>query len=107
MTEDTVHINPTILYRVGRRTLEAVTVDRGDGHTMIVFRYEAEVEKYRSQTGKYPESEDFKALTLPYGDLQDVLKMHSCTHVAMPEPWTGEGGVHRFEAEQLEERVPA
>ena len=36
--------------------------------------------------------------------------MHGCTHVAMPEPWTGEGSVDRFEAAAfiglLEESVP-
>ena len=74
---------------------------------MIVFRYEEEGENYHSQTDKYPKSEGFKAVTLPHGDLQDILKMHSCTHLAMPEPWTGEGGVDRFLAEPLEERVPA
>jgi len=111
MTEDTVHISPTILYRVGRRTLEAVTVDRGDGHTMIVFRSEEEAEKFRGATGLYSEDSGFRALSVDHEQLAAFLWAHECTHVAMPEAWTAQGGVDRFEAGafigMLEESGPA
>ena len=97
MTEDTVHIVPTILYRMGRGKLEAVTVNREDGHTMIVFRSPEEAERFRQDTGKYPEAEGFKAVSVDHEQLAAFLKVHGCTHVGMPEPW-GEGGVDRFEA---------
>src|SRR5215203_7469567 len=111
MTEDTVHISPTILYRVGRRTLEAVTVNRGDGHTMLVFRSQEEAEKFRGHTGLYSEAEGFKPLCLDHEQLAAFLQVHECTHVALPEAWTNEGGVDRFEADtfigMLEESVTA
>jgi hypothetical protein len=111
MAEDTAHISPTILYRVGRGTLEAVTVDRGDGHAMIVFRSEEEAEKFRGATGLYSEAEGFRALSVDHEQLRAFLEAHGCTHVAMPEAWTAEGGVDRFEAGafigMLEESTPA
>jgi hypothetical protein len=110
MTEDYVHIRPTILCRVGPGTLETATADQGDGHTMIVFRSEEEAERFRQDTGKYPDSEGFKAVCVDHEQLAIFLRVHGCTHVGMPEPW-GEGGVDRFEAEafigMLEESVPA
>jgi hypothetical protein len=110
--EEEVIIRPTILCRAGRGTLKAVTVDRGDGHTMIVFRSEEEAERFRQDTGKYPESEGFKAVNVDHEQLAAFLRVHRCTHVGMPEPWDGEGGVvDRFEAADfiglLEESPPA
>jgi hypothetical protein len=31
--------------------------------------------------------------------LAALLEAHGCTHVAMPEPWTGDHGVDFFEAD--------
>jgi hypothetical protein len=112
MTEDTVHISPTILYRAGRGKLEAAAVDEGDELTMIVFRSEEEAERFRQDTGKYPESEGFKAVNVDHEQLAAFLRVHRYTHVGMPEPWDGEGGVvDRFEAADfiglLEESPPA
>jgi hypothetical protein len=111
MTEDTVHIEPTILYRRGRGTLEAVTVNARDGHTMVVFRSEEEAEKFRSHTGLYSEDSGFRTLSVDHEQLAAFLEAHECTHVALPEAWVMEGGVDRFEAEafigMLEESVPA
>jgi hypothetical protein len=111
MTEDTVHISPTILYRRGRGTLEAVTVNGRGGHTMLVFRSKQEAEKFRSHTGLYSEAEGFKALSVDHEQLRAFLEAHQCTHVAMPEAWAAQGGVDRFEADafigMVEESVPA
>jgi hypothetical protein len=105
------HISPTILYRVGQRTLEAVTVNARDGHIMLVFRSEEEAEKFRSHTGLYSEAEGFRPLGVDHEQLAAFLWAHECTHVAMPEAWATEGGVDRFEAEafigMLEESTPA
>src|SRR5215218_1610787 len=113
MTEATVHIEPTVLCRVGRSrgTLEMVTVDADDGRALLVFRSEEEAERYREHTGSYPESEGFKPIRVDHKDLANIIEMHGCTHVDMPEPWTGEGGVDRFEADvfvgMLEESLRA
>ena len=76
---------------------------------MIVFRSEAEAEKYRFDMGKHPASDGWGPAAL---DLANVLEMHDCTHVAMPEEWiSGEGGVDFFEAAafigMLQESAPA
>jgi hypothetical protein len=111
MTEDTVYIRPTILCRLDRGTLATVTVDADDGRAMIVFRSEEEAERFRAATGQYPESEGFKPVALSHKHLEDVIRMLGCSHVAMPEPWAGEGSVDRFEAAafigMLEESAPA
>ena len=112
MTEDTVHLEPTILCRHrGRGTLEALTVNRKDGHTMIVFRSEEEAERFRNYTGLYSEAEGFKPFSLDHEQLAAFLRVFGCTHVGMPEPWTGKNSVDRFEAEafigMLEKSVPA
>jgi hypothetical protein len=102
MTEDTVvHIDPTILCRHRERgKLEALTANREDGHTMIVFRSEEEAERFRSYTGLYSEAEGFKPFSLDHEQLAALLTVFGCTHVGMPEPWTGSeaSGVDRFEA---------
>jgi hypothetical protein len=109
MTEETVYIRPTILCRLDRDTLATVTA--GDGHAMIVFRSEEEAERFRAATGSYPDSEGFKPVALSHEHLEDVIGMLGCSHVAMPEPWTGEGTVDSFEAAafigMLEESAPA
>ena len=111
MSEEEVVIRPTILYRVRPGTLEAVTVDRGDGHTMVVFRSEEEAEKFRAATGLYSEAEGFRALKVDHKQLAAFLEAHRCTHVALPEAWVEGGGVDRFEAGafigMLEESAPA
>src|SRR5215212_10738197 len=100
MTEATVHIEPTLLCRVGRSrgTLETVTANTEEGRALVVFRSEEEAERYREHTGSYPEAEGFKPVCVDHKDLANILEMHGCTHVAMPEPWTGENGVDFFEA---------
>jgi hypothetical protein len=98
MTEDALIIRPTILSRPLPGRIQTATVQREDGHTMIVFRSEEEAERFRSDTGQYPEAEGFRAISVDYGQLAAFLEANSCTHVAMPEPW-GEGGVDRFEAD--------
>jgi alkylation response protein AidB-like acyl-CoA dehydrogenase len=101
--EEEVIIRPTILCRAGRGTLKAVTVDRGDGHTMIVFRSEEEAEAFRAFTGKYPEAEGFKTISVDHEQLAAFLEAHGCMHVAMPEPWDGEGSVTALRLIRLSE----
>ena len=110
--EDLIHIIPTVLYRMERGIHAAATVEHSpDGRALLVFRNEEEAEKYRAHTGKHPEPEGWGPVALDLEDLQNVLKMHECTHVAMPEEWTGEGGVDFFKASDfigmLEERARA
>jgi hypothetical protein len=98
--EDLVHVTPTVLYRMhGDKHAAAVVEEAGEGRALIVFRSVEEAEKYRNATGKHPASEGWKPVALELEDLGNVIEMHECTHVVMPEPWTGEGGVDFFEAD--------
>ncbi len=109
--EDLVHITPTIIYRLDRGVIAAAVVEHEDGRALCVFRSEEEAEKYRTSTGKYPESEGFKMVCVNHEALKTLLELHGCTHVAMPEVWTGEGNVDFFTGPDfigmLEESVPA
>lgn len=78
-------------------TLDAdVMEDAGKGRAMIVFRSEEEAGKYRAATGNHPEAEGWRPVPLDLPALSDILELHGCSHVAMPEPWTGTGGVDFF-----------
>jgi hypothetical protein len=111
--EDLIHIVPTILYRFDRerKELSAVTVPEPEGRALIVFRSEEEAEKCRGATGHYPEASGFRAVCVDHEELAAFLEAHECTHVAMPEEWTGKGNVEFFEASafvgMLEESRPA
>ncbi len=98
MNADVLTIYPTVLYRAEPDTLTAAVVEGPKGRALLVFRSEGEAEKYRAGTGNSPEAEGWRAVNLGLEDLANVLAMHGCTHVAMPEPWTGEGLVDFFDA---------
>ena len=93
--EDLIHVTPTIIHR---DTHTAAVVEHEDGRALIVFRSEEEAEKYRRHTGKQPEEEGFKPVAVDLEDLANIIRLHDCTHVAMPEPWTGNGLVDFFAA---------
>lgn len=102
--EEDVHITPTVLYRIdqdGERLTAAAVEKPEKGRALIVFRSEKEAEKYRADTGNNPEEEGFKPVSVDSEDLANIIAMHSCTHVAMPEPWTGEGNVDFFAADDF------
>ncbi|MDP9477437.1 MAG: hypothetical protein M3R38_17430 [Actinomycetota bacterium] len=116
--EEDIHITPTIIHRAyagpdvaHEFTHGVATAEHQAGRALIVFRSQEEAEKYRSATGKHSKEEGFKTATLDLEELGHVLEEHGCTHVAMPEPWTGEGEVDFFKAADfigmLEESVPA
>ena len=114
--EADVHVAPTIIHRAytdhaaQEVTHGAATVEHEGVRALIVFRSEEEAEKYCSATGKHPAEEGFRTANLDLEELGHVLEAHSCTHVAMPEPWTEKGGVDFFEASaflgMLRETVP-
>jgi len=110
MRESAAMVMPTCM---DRSTQAAAVVEKPEkGRRLIVFRSEEEAEKYRSDTGKHPASDGWGPAALDLEDLANVLEMHDCTHVAMPEEWIGgEGGVDFFEAASfigmLQESAPA
>ena len=110
MRESAAMVMPTCMDRSMQAA--AVMEKLEKGRALIVFRSEEEAEKYRFDTGKHPASDGWGPAALDLEDLANVLEMHDCTHVAMPEEWiSGEGGVDFFEAAafigMLQESAPA
>lgn len=90
MTEETIYVTPTAIFRAGRGTLEAATVDGQKGRALFLFHDEGDAEEYRLATGLYPAEEGFKPLSLEVGALRDVLAAFDCTHVVSPKPLTAD-----------------
>jgi hypothetical protein len=100
MTEETIYVTPTAIFRAGRGTLEAATVDGKKGRALFLFRDEDDAEEYRLNTGLYPAEEGFKPVSLEVGALRDVLAAFECTHVVSPTPLTADSeGPDFFAAE--------
>jgi hypothetical protein len=100
MTEETIYVAPTAIFRAGRGTLEAAVVDHKKGRALFLFRDEADAEEYRLATGIYPAEEGFKPVSLEVGALRDVLAAFDCTHVVSPTPLTADSqGPDFFAAE--------
>jgi hypothetical protein len=102
MTEETIYMTPTAIFRAGRGTLEAATVDGEKGRALFLFRDEGDAEEYRRDTGIYPAEEGFKPVSLEVGALRDVLAEYGCTHVVSPKPLTADSeGPDFFAAEDF------
>jgi hypothetical protein len=90
MTEETIYMTPTAIFRAGRDTLEAAVVDDKKGRALFLFRDGADAKEYRRHTGIYPAEEGFKPVSLEVGALRDVLAEYGCTHVVSPTPLTAD-----------------
>ena|SRR5215212_5692718 len=101
MTEETIYVTPTAIFRAVGGTLEAAVVEEeGRGRALFVFCDEADAEEYRLATGIYPAEEGFKPVSLEVGALRDVLAEYGCTHVVSPTPLTADSqGPDFFAAE--------
>jgi hypothetical protein len=100
MSAGVVVVCPTVLYRMDRERMAAAVAEGPEGgdRALIVFRSEEEAEKYRAATGNHPDAEGWRPVALDLRELSDLLEIHGCPQVAMPEPWTGTGGVDFFAA---------
>jgi hypothetical protein len=102
MTEGTIYVTPTAIFRAGRGALEAATVDGEKGRALFLFCDEEDAENYRLNTGIYPAEEGFKPVSLEVGALRDVLAEYGCTHVVSPKPLTADSeGPDFFAAEDF------
>jgi hypothetical protein len=102
MTEETIYVTPTAIFRAGRGTREAAVVDGEKGRALFLFRNEEDAEEYRRHTGIYPAEEGFKPVSLEVGALRDVLAEYGCTHVVSPKPLTADSeGPDFFAAEDF------
>jgi len=100
MTENTVRLEATVFVRmdVEAGALESGVLNRPNGRAMFVFRSEHEAERYRTESGSYPEAEG-KAVHLSPEHMRGLLEIHEVPHVAFPQELSGGGRyVHFYEA---------
>ncbi len=97
MSADTFTVHPTVLVRSGS-TLDVVTVRDGGVEALLVFRGPDDAEGYRRTTGKHTAAEGFERVGVGRNALAALLDKQGISWVAMPEPWTGTGGVDLFAA---------
>ena len=101
--EDEVLISPTVILRKGEPRLGvpelAVTMGEGADEALIVFRGADDARAYqRAAAGKHSAAEGFEVVDVNLEGLSALLDGHGLGYVAMPERWTGRGGVDLFDA---------
>lgn len=101
MMADTFVLRPTALLRFDGDVLAVATMNADEGQAMLVFRDPDEARKYQEHTGKSLPSEGFKRMQLGEEEIDALLDTNGIGYVAMPEPWTGGGGVDLFTAENF------
>jgi len=96
-SEATFTLAPTVLVRAGD-TLDVVTVQDGDLEALIVFRVPDDAAGYQQGTPKHAPAEGFERVGMKRDAIAALLDTQGIAWVAMPEPWTGKGGVDLFAA---------
>ncbi len=98
MTEQAVGILPTVIMsdREGDETFGFVTAWEGPVKALIVFRGPEDAFKFREQTGRYTSEEGCRVIGMDHEALDALLEREGIGYVAMPERWTGRGGVDLF-----------
>jgi hypothetical protein len=109
--EDGFTLEPVILVRVFPDRVDTLMIEQDGKKAFMVFRTAEEATGYQEYTGNHTE-EGFEIVAGVDGGAQVIaaaLKKTGCGWVALPEPWTGDGAVDFFTAENflrlLEERT--
>lgn len=98
MTEQP-NINPTVIVRVPPEETGVVTIGVGSDAALLVFRGPEDARAFQEHTGEHDGRDGFEVRGMDLEDLAWLLDEHGLLFVAMPEPWTGEGGVDLFNAD--------
>ncbi len=103
MTEAAIRIRPTVLVldREGDETLGLVTAFEGEGKALIVFRGPEDAFRFQAHAGRYTLEEGYRVIGMSHRALDALLAREGIGYVAMPEPWTGKGGVDIFERDHF------
>jgi hypothetical protein len=99
----TLTISPTVIVRLDEREekLGVVTVGEGPDEAVIVFRGPEDAFAFRRMSGKYTEAQGFVVIGMGRDSLAKLLDKWGLCRVAVPERWTGSGGVDLFSAESF------
>ncbi|MEJ7873368.1 MAG: hypothetical protein WKF67_14000 [Rubrobacteraceae bacterium] len=100
MSEDTHVIRPTVLVRLDEEegTLGVVTSGKGEEEALIVFRGPEDAWAFQERNGRYSAAEGFSVIGMEPVAVSALLDKQGLGNVALPEEWTGTGGVDRFSA---------
>ncbi len=108
MTAAAEVVHPTVILRMGEDTLGAVTAGKGEGEALIVFRGPQDARAFQASVGKWTAGEGYRLIGMNHAALASLVDLLGVRLVAMPERWTGAGGVDTFDAgdfvAMLEER---
>jgi hypothetical protein len=90
MTENEGLITPTLIYRAEADKLELVELERRGKVSLLAFMNPEKAEKFRNETGCYPESEGFGVKATEVDEIRVIVEALGYEHVALlgPEPDT-------------------
>lgn len=103
MSADTSTIYPTVLVNAdhGEKTLGVVTAVEGEQEALVVFRGPNDARAYQQTSGKHSAEEGFELIGMSRKALSALLDKQDLSWVALPEEWTGSGGVDFFTSENF------
>jgi hypothetical protein len=103
--DDTFILEPVILMRVTEEEVQAATIGEGEEQALMVFRAAEEAARFQEASGKCTAEEGYRIVggRVDGGAqlIANALEKTGVGYVAMPESWTGDGGVDLFTAEDF------
>ena len=94
-------LSPTVIVRATPEKIGVVTVGKGQGEALLVFRGPEDARAYQEASGKHVRESGFELVGMSREAVAAVLDNHGLSRVAMPEPWTGTARVDLFTAENF------
>lgn len=90
----------TVIMRGRPESPDLVTIGKEeDTEALVVFRGPEDARAFQEVAGWCDERHGFELTDAGREDLAAILDERGLLYVAMPEPWTGEGGVDLFNAD--------
>lgn len=98
-TDDTI-IRPAVLVSLddAEGTLGVVTSGKGEDEALIVFRGPEDAWAFQESNDRYSAAEGFSVVGMEPPAISALLDKQGIGNVALPEEWTGSGGVDTFTA---------
>lgn len=97
---DSAIIRPTVLVSLDQAegTLGVVTAGKGEDEALIVFRGPEDAWAFQEHDDRYSAAEGFSVVGMELPAISALLDKQGIGNVAVPEEWTGSGGVDTFTA---------
>jgi hypothetical protein len=100
MTEAIVTLEPTILLWIDEAegAFAPLAAHKDGLEALVVFRTPEDALCYQQENGQHTLAEGFQRIGVGPKGLTALLGKHGLEFVALPEPWSGCGGVPVFDA---------